>query len=104
MGLGQIHKQDFNIKLTCTTKQRGQLVQIGSKWCGELNRDKFKFKFYIVRNLWEEVLLPLLVIYYVTFHGSYIEMTLFSKTSKWEFQNWDSYCFKTLDAHIFFKL
>jgi hypothetical protein len=30
-------------------------------------------------------------------------MALFPKTPKWESQNWDYCCFKTLDAHIFLK-
>ncbi len=58
MGLRQIHKQKFNIKLTYTTKQTGQLVQIRNKWCDEFSKDNFKFKFYIAHNLWEEVSLP----------------------------------------------
>ncbi len=27
---------------------------------------------------------------------------IFPKTLKWESQNWDFYCFETLDIHIFF--
>jgi hypothetical protein len=30
MGLGRIHKQEFNMKLTCTIKQRRWLMQVGS--------------------------------------------------------------------------
>ncbi len=30
-------------------------------------------------------------------------MSLFLGTPKWESQNWDYYCPKTLDVHIFFK-
>ncbi len=44
MGLEETHKQKFDMKLTKTAKQRGQLVQIGWKWCNRLNRDNFKIK------------------------------------------------------------
>jgi hypothetical protein len=36
MKLGQTHKQEFNMKLTCTTKQKRQLMQVGHKY-GEAN-------------------------------------------------------------------
>ncbi len=32
------------MELICTMKQKGQLVQVGCKWCDGLNRDNFKFK------------------------------------------------------------
>jgi len=41
MGLGQIYKQEFNMKLTYTTKQKRWLMQVESKWCSGLNRDNF---------------------------------------------------------------
>ncbi len=58
MGLEQTHKQKFKIKSTYITKERRWLVQIERKWCGGLNKDNFKHKFYMARNLWEEAPLP----------------------------------------------
>jgi hypothetical protein len=58
MGLGQTHKQEFKMKSTCTTKKRGRLMQIESKWCSGLSKDKFKHKLYTTHNLWEEAPLP----------------------------------------------
>jgi len=51
MGLEQTHKQKFKIKSTYITKERRWLVQIERKWCGGLNKDNFKHKFYMARNL-----------------------------------------------------
>ncbi len=51
MGLGQTQKQEFNMELIYTTKQKGQLMQVGCKWCDGLNRDNFNLKFYTARNL-----------------------------------------------------
>jgi hypothetical protein len=45
MGLGQIHKQEF-MKLTCITKQKRRLMQVGSKWCNGFNKANIKLKLY----------------------------------------------------------
>jgi hypothetical protein len=82
------------MKSTCKTKERGQLVQIECKWCNKLNRDNLKHKFYMTYNFWEEAPLPSIIIYSMTFHKGYIQMTLFFRTPKWESQNWDFYCFE----------
>jgi hypothetical protein len=58
MGLGQIHKQKFKMKSTCTTKERGRLVQVECKWYDILNRDNLKHKIYTACHLWKEALLP----------------------------------------------
>jgi hypothetical protein len=58
MRLGQIHKQEFKMKSTYTTKEKMQFVQVEHKWCDRLNRDNFKHKFYTTCNLWEEAQLP----------------------------------------------
>jgi hypothetical protein len=39
----------------------------------------------------------------VILHRGYIEKAFFLGIPKWEFQNWDSYSFETLDVHIFVK-
>jgi hypothetical protein len=72
------------------------------KWCNGFSKDNLKHKLYTPRNLKEEeIFFPIL--YFVPLHGDYIQMSLFPMTPKWESQNWDSCCPKTLDAHIFFK-
>jgi hypothetical protein len=48
----------FKMKSTCTTKKRGQLMQIEWKWCDRLSRDDLKHKLYIAHNLWEEAPFP----------------------------------------------
>jgi len=58
MGLGWTHKREFKMIWTCTIKKRGRLVQVEWKWCGGLNRDNFKHKLHMARNLWEEAPLP----------------------------------------------
>jgi hypothetical protein len=103
MGLGQTDKQEFKMKSTCTTKKKRWLVQVEWKSCDGLSRGNFKHKFYTTHNLRKEAPLPSLIIYYVPLHGDYIQMSFFPETPKWESQNWDSYCSKTLDFHIFFK-
>jgi len=44
------------------------------------------------------------IIYFVPLRGDYIQMLLFLRTPKWESQNWNSYCLKFLDIHVFFNL
>jgi len=46
-------------------------------------------------------IIPFPMVYSLTLHGGYIQMAFFPRTPKWEFQNYDSYCPKTLDVHIF---
>jgi len=46
---------------------------------------------------------PFSIVYYVTLCEGYIQMTFFPGIPKWEFQNWDFYCPKTTDIHIFLK-
>jgi hypothetical protein len=58
MGLGGIHKQEFMMKSTYTTKKKKQLVQVEWKWRDRLNRDNLKHKFYTTCNLWEEAPVP----------------------------------------------
>jgi len=58
MGLEQIHRREFKIRSTCTTKKRKQLMQIKWKWCGGLGTNNFKHKLYIAFNLWEEAPFP----------------------------------------------
>jgi hypothetical protein len=58
MGLGQTHKRKFNMRSTCTTKKRGQLVQVEWKWCDGLSKDNLKHKLYTTYNLCEETPLP----------------------------------------------
>jgi hypothetical protein len=58
MGLGQTHKQEFKMKSTYITKERGRLMQIECKWCGGLNKDNFKHKFYMAHNLQKETPFP----------------------------------------------
>jgi hypothetical protein len=58
MELESTHKQKFNMKLTYTTKQRKQLVEIEWKSCDKLNKDKLKLKLYTTFNLWERAPLP----------------------------------------------
>ncbi len=61
-------------------------MRVEWKWCGGLNRDNLKDKFYTIHNLWEEAPLPSLIVYSVPFHGDYIQMPLFPWTRKWESQ------------------
>jgi hypothetical protein len=84
MGLTQIHKQEFNMKLIYTTKQKRRFVQIKHKWCNKLNRDNLKFKLYTSYNLYEEAPLP----------------SLYNTFSR-ESQNWDFYYLETLIIYIF---
>jgi hypothetical protein len=58
MGLGKTHNQEFKIKSTYTTEERGQLVQIKHKWCNWLNKNNLKHKLYMACNFWEEAPLP----------------------------------------------
>ncbi len=81
MGLKWTHKQKINMKLTYTTKQRGQIMQVGHKWYGGLNRNNLKFKLYTTCNLWEKA--PLLSLKYTLW--LFIEAT-----SKWHFFSWHS--------------
>ncbi len=99
MALGRIHKQKFNMKLTNTIKQRRWLMQVGSKWCDRLRKDILKL--YMVHNLWKEAALPFLK--YTMWLFVKATFTFFPRIPKWEFQNWDSCCPKTLDIHIFLK-
>ncbi len=46
MGLEQTHKSEFKMRLTCTTKKIGQLMQVEWKWCGGFSRDNLKHKLY----------------------------------------------------------
>ncbi len=46
---------------------------------------------------------PFFIVYFLPLCGDYIQMSLFFKTPKWESQNWDFCCPRTLDAHIFLK-
>jgi hypothetical protein len=58
MGVERTHKQEFKMKSTCTTKEKGRLVQVKHKWCGGLSRNNLKNKFYKAYNLWEKAPLP----------------------------------------------
>jgi hypothetical protein len=40
--------------------------------------ENLKLKFYMARNFLEETLVPCILIYFVTFHEGYIEITFFS--------------------------
>jgi hypothetical protein len=51
MGLGQTHKRKFKMISTCTTKKRGQLMQIKWKWCNGLSKDNLKHKLHMAYNL-----------------------------------------------------
>jgi len=42
------------MKLTCTTEERRQLVQVECKWYDEFKRDNLKHKLYMTRNFWEK--------------------------------------------------
>ncbi len=44
---------------------------------------------------------PFPIIYFMPFHGDCIQMSLFPEIFKWESQNLDSCCPKTLDVHFF---
>jgi hypothetical protein len=88
---------------TCITKKKRQLMQVEWKWCDKFNRDNLKHKLYMTCNLLEEAI-PLLILYSMTLHKDYIQMLLFLETPKWESQNWDFCCPKTLDAYIFLKI
>jgi hypothetical protein len=103
MGLWWIRKREFKMISTCITKKIGRLVQVEWKWCDEFSKDNLKHKLYMARNLWVEASFSFSVIYFVPFHGDYIQMSLFLRTPKWESQNWDSCCSKTLNVHIFLK-
>jgi hypothetical protein len=78
-------------------------MQVEWKSCDRLSKDNLKHKFYTTHNLWEEAPPPSLTVYFVPLRGDYIQMSLFPDTPKWESQNWDSCCPKTLDLHIFLK-
>jgi hypothetical protein len=95
MGLEETQKQKFDMKLTNTAKQRGQLVQIGRKWCNRLNRDNFKIKLTQPATFGRKHHSPPYNICCDSSRG-YIQMAFFPAT-----QNWDSYYFSTLDIHIF---
>ncbi len=58
MGLRRTHKQEFKTRSTCTTKKKGQLVQIKWKMCNGFNEDNFKHKLHMAHNLWEEAPFP----------------------------------------------
>jgi len=95
MGLGQIHKQEFKMKSTCTTKERGWLVQVECKWCNKLSRDNLKHKFYTAPTCGKRHhSLPL--VDFVTLRMGYIQMTFFPKIGT-------PVVPKTLDVHIFLK-
>ncbi len=78
-------------------------MQVEWKWCNELSKDNLKHKLYIARNLWGRSTTPLPIVHYLPLCKDYIQMSLSPGILKWESQNWDSYCPKTLIAHIFFK-
>jgi len=103
MGLGRTHKRKVKMVSTCTTNKRRRLVQVKWKWCGKLNRDNLKHKLHTRLQPLGGGITPLPIIYFVPLRRDYIQMSLFLETLKWEFPNQDSYCPKTLDAHIFFK-
>jgi len=52
-------------------------MSIGNKWCDKLSRDNPKLKLYMAHNLLEEASLTSILIYFVTLHKGYIEITLF---------------------------
>ncbi len=84
------------MKLTCTSKRKGRLVQVGHKWCGKLSRDNIRL--YTICNLWEEPpFLPCGSLW-----GLHPNNT-FSWASQVKITNWDSYCPKILDACFFLK-
>jgi len=58
MGLGQIHKWKFKMRLTCKTKKKRQLMQVEWKLCKKLNKNNLKHKLYTAHNLWKETSLP----------------------------------------------
>jgi hypothetical protein len=101
MGIRRIHKREFKMKSTYTTKKRKRLVQIEWKCCDGFSKDNLKHKLYMAHK--QRNIIPLPIIYSVPFHGDYIQMSLFLKILKWESQNWDFSCFKILDVHIFLK-
>jgi hypothetical protein len=72
MGVRRIHKQEFKMKSTYTTKERGWLVQVECKWCSGLTKDNLIHKLYTTHNLWGRGTTPHLVVYYVILHGGYI--------------------------------
>jgi hypothetical protein len=39
------------MKSTFTTKERGWLMQVESKWCGGFNKNNLKHKLYTAHNL-----------------------------------------------------
>jgi len=57
-------------------------MQIEHKWCDKLNNDNLKYKLYTAYNLWEKNTTPFPIVYFVIFHGGYIQMTFFPDTPK----------------------
>jgi hypothetical protein len=66
-------------------------VQVECKWCDRLRKDNFKHKVYTVRNLGKKHHSPPYNIFYDSPWGLHPNDT-FSRTPKWESQNWDSCC------------
>jgi hypothetical protein len=71
MRLGQTYKWEFKMKSTCTTKKKGQLTQVEWKW-----RDKFNTSFTRLATHGRRHH-SILIVYFVPFHGDYIQMPLF---------------------------
>jgi hypothetical protein len=68
-------------------------MQVEWKWCNKLSRDNLKHELYTAHNLWEEA--PLLSLYILCASSQGLHPNVIFP--------WDSYCPKTLDAHIFIK-
>jgi hypothetical protein len=103
MGLGWIHKWEFKMISTCTTKKKGRLVQVKWKWCDELTKDNLKHKTSHSLQPLGGGTIPLIIVYSMPLCGDYIQMSLFLGTPKWESQNQDFCCPKTLDVYVFLK-
>jgi hypothetical protein len=70
------------MKSTYTTQERGWSMQVECKWCDGLSKDNFKHKLYMALQPFGRGTTPLLIIYYVTLRGGYIQMTLFLEIPK----------------------
>ncbi len=63
---------------------------ISASWMEVVSKDNLKHKIYTARSLWQEAPLPLPIVYFVLLCKDYIQMSLFPRTPKWEFQNYNS--------------
>jgi hypothetical protein len=67
------------MKLTCTTKQKGQFMQVEHKWCDALSKNKLKL--YRLCNFWEKVHSPFYMTLYNLPRGLHLN-NIFSQAFK----------------------